>query len=588
MTGLPVRDGGGPMKQTWISHYDSGVPSSINYPAWTIPDLLRQSSDRFANSPALLFYGTCISYRELDDLSTRFALALRQLGVDKGDRVAIMLPNIPQTVIAYYGILKVGAVVVPTNPLYVEREIQAQLTDAGTETMVVLDLLYPRLRAVQEATTVLKRIIVTSVRDYLPFFKKLLYPIKARLANRWVAIEKVPSVYGFLDLLRTPFVNGADHASGLPLVRPTDLAQLQYTGGTTGTAKGVMLTHRNVVVNTLQGRYWSPNFREGREIFLGAIPFFHSYGQATCQNLAIATGSAVVLLPRFQPNEVIKAIHTHRITMFSGVPMMYSMITEHPDAKRHDLRSLRVCLSGASSLPADVRERFERLTGARISEGYGLTEASPATHCNPLQGEHPPGSMGLPFPDTEARVVDSDSGLEEVPNGEAGELIVRGPQVMLGYWNKADETSAVLRDGWLHTGDLVRRDDRGYFYFVDRKKDIIKSRGETVYPQEIEEVLRQHPSVRDAAVVGVPDHDCGEVIKAYVVTKPGSLVTEQALITHCAGLLARYKIPSSVEFRQELPRTVIGKVLRRTMREEAVRTNDAGTVQQQAVGVGGP
>jgi long-chain acyl-CoA synthetase len=494
-----------------------------------------------------------------------------------------MLPNTPQAVIAYYGIQKAGAIVVPTNPLYVEREIQTQLTDAGTETMVVLDLLYPRVRAVKEATTLPKRIIVTGVQDYLPFFKKLLYPIKARLAKRWVSVEKAPSVYNFLELLRANSPIDVDPSASLPHVLPTDLAQLQYTGGTTGTPKGVMLTHRNVVVNTLQGRYWSPDFREGREIFLGAIPFFHCYGQATCQNLAIATGCPIVLLPRFHADEVIKAIHKYRITMLSGVPMMYSMIVEHPDAGRYDLRSLRVCLSGASTLPADVQERFENLTGARISEGYGLTEAGPATHCNPLNGEHPRGSMGLPFPDTEARVVDSDAGLTEVPEGETGELIVRGPQVMQGYWNKEDETRAVLRDGWLYTGDLVRRDDRGYFYFVDRKKDIIKSRGETVYPREVEEVLRQHPAVSEAAVIGVADHDYGETVKAYVVAKPGLLVTEQELVMHCAGLLARYKIPSTVEFRQELPRTVIGKVLRRTMREEAVRDREAEAVQHQAV-----
>jgi len=570
-------------KRAWISQYDPGVLPSFNYPEWTVHDLLRRSADRFSNFPALFFYGTCISYKELDDLTTRFALTLRQFGVNQGDRVALMLPNIPQTVIAYYGILKAGAVVVPTNPLYVEREIQTQLTDAGAETMVVLDLLYPRVRAVKEATTLPKRIIVTGVQDYLPFFKKLLYPIKARLTKRWVSVEKVPPVYDFLDLLRTSSAIGADHSVGLPHVRPTDLAQLQYTGGTTGTPKGVMLTHRNVVVNTLQGRYWSPDFREGQEIFLGAIPFFHCYGQATCQNLAIATGCPIVLLPRFHANEAIKAIHTHRITIFSGVPMMYSMIVEHPDASRYDLRSLRVCLSGASPLPADVQERFESLTGARVSEGYGLTEAGPTTHCNPLHGEHPPGSMGLPFPDTEARVVDPDAGLEEVPVGETGELIVRGPQVMRGYWNKEEETRAVLRDGWLYTGDLVRRDDRGYFYFVDRKKDIIKSRGETVYPREVEEILRQHPAVSEAAVVGVPDHDYGEVIKAYVVAKPGSFITEQALIAHCAGLLARYKIPSAVEFRQELPRTIIGKVLRRTMRAEAAQASAEEQLQRQAV-----
>lgn len=571
------------MQGAWINRYDLGVPATVNYPEWTVPDLLRHSADRFAKSPALLFYGTCISYGELDDLTTRFAFALRQLGISQGDRVALMLPNIPQTVIAYYGILKAGAVVVLTNPLYVEREIQTQLTDAEAETMVVLDLFYSRVRAVKEATTLPKRIIVTGIQDYLPFFKKLLYPIKARFSRRWVSVDKAPPVYDFLELLRTPHKKGARDSAGLPLVRPTDLAQLQYTGGTTGTPKGVMLTHHNVVVNTLQGRYWSPDFRDGREIFLGAIPFFHCYGQTTCQNLAIATGCPVVLLPRFHANEAIKAIHTHRITIFSGVPMMYSMVVEHPDARRYDLRSLRVCLSGASSLPRDVQERFESLTGARISEGYGLTEAGPTTHCNPLHGEHPPGSMGLPFPDTEARVVDADTGLEEVPEGETGELIVRGPQVMQGYWNKEDETRAVLRDGWLYTGDLVRRDDRGYFYFVDRKKDIIKSRGETVYPREVEEVLRQHPAVSEAAVVGVPDHDYGEVIKAYVVAKPGSFITEQALIAHCAGLLARYKIPSAVQFRQELPRTVIGKVLRRTMRAEAAQASAEEQLQRQAV-----
>ena len=571
------------MQKAWISRYDVGVPSSFNYPEWTVPDLLRHSADRFTNSPALLFYGTHISYGELDDLTTRFALGLRRLGVRQGDRVAIMLPNIPQTVIAYYGILKAGAVVVPTNPLYVEREIQTQLTDAGAETIVVLDLFYPRIRAVKDATRFPKQIIVANVRDYLPFFKKLLYPIKARLVKRWVSVKKAPPVHDFLELLHANSVNGTEHSAGLPHVRPTDLAQLQYTGGTTGTPKGVMLTHRNVVVNTLQGRHWSPDFREGQETFLGAIPFFHCFGQTTCQNLAIATGCPVVLLPRFHADEAIKAIHTHRITILSGVPMMYSMITEHPDANRYDLRSLRVCLSGASSLPADVQKRFEDLTGSRISEGYGLTEAGPTTHCNPLHGEHPLGSMGLPFPDTEARVVDSDTGLEEVPEGETGELIVRGPQVMQGYWNKEDETRAVLRDGWLYTGDLVRRDDRGYFYFVDRKKDIIKSRGETVYPREVEEVLRQHPAVSEAAVIGVADHDYGEAIKAYVVAKPGLSITEQALITHCAGLLARYKIPSTVEFRQELPRTVIGKVLRRTMRAEAAEANAKEQLQQQAV-----
>ncbi|MBX3302127.1 MAG: long-chain fatty acid--CoA ligase [Nitrospira sp.] len=570
------------MPQPWISRYDAGVPASVDYPEWTVLDLLRHSVERFPDSPALLFYGTRISYRDLDDLTTRLASALQRLGVVQGDRVALMLPNIPQSVIAYYGILKAGAIVVPTNPLYVEREILEQLADSGSDIIIALDLLYPRIQTVQTASAFPKRVILTSIRDFLPPLKKFLYPFKARLAKRWISTPTGPSIYDFLGLIDTISTDHGGPPSERLHIRSDDLAQLQYTGGTTGIPKGVMLTHRNVVVNALQGRVWDPHFRDGQELFLGAIPFFHCYGQSTCQNLAIATGCPILLLPRFHPDEVVKAIHKHRVTIFSGVPMMFAKMIDAAQTSRYDLRSLRVCLSGASPLPADVQERFEETTGVRIAEGYGLTEAGPTTHCNPLHGEHPPGSMGLPFPDTEARVVDADRGSYEVPDGEAGELIVRGPQVMRGYWNKEAETQAVLRDGWLHTGDLVSRNKEGFFFFVDRKKDIIKCRGETVYPREVEEVLLQHQAVAEAAVVGVADQLSGEIVKAYIVLKPGSFVTEQELIRHCARWLARYKIPSAVEFRQELPRTVIGKVLRRTMREEAVRTSGAGTAQHHA------
>ena len=571
------------MKRPWISRYAAGVPASVNYPEWTVPDLLLHSAARAPDSSALLFYGACISYRDLDDLTTRLAAALRRLGVRQGDRVALMLPNIPQAVIAYYGALKAGAIVVPTNPLYVERELQIQVIDSGTDTIVALDLFYPRIQAVQTATSLPKRIIITSIRDFLPPLKKFLYPLKARLAKRWISAPTGPSIYNLLELINeTPEANGGQDF-GLPRVQPDDVAQLQYTGGTTGIPKGVMLTHRNVVVNTLQGRAWDPHFQDGRELFLGAIPFFHCYGQSTCQNLAIATGCPIILLPRFHPDEVVKTIHKYRATVFSGVPMMFAKITEFPHVERYNLHSLRVCLSGASPLPADVQKEFERTTGVRIAEGYGLSEAGPTTHCNPLEGTHPSGTMGLPFPDTDARVVDADTGLHDVPNGEAGELIVKGPQVMRGYWNKEEDTQAVLRDGWLFTGDLVRRNDEGYFFFVDRKKDIIKSRGETVYPREVEEVLLQHKAVSEAAVVGVADHLYGELVKAYIVTKPGLFVTEEELIRHCAKWLALYKIPAAVEFRQELPRTIIGKILRRTMRDEAVRTKKAEAAHHQTV-----
>ena len=571
------------MQRSWISQYDSGVPATINYQDRTVPDLLRQSAARFTNLSALLFYGKTISYGELDDLTTRFALALRSLGVSQGDRVALMLPNIPQAVIGYYGVLKAGAIVVPTNPLYVEREIQTQIIDSGCDAIVALDLFYPRIRAVQEKTGLPRRIIITSLGDFLPTVKRLIYPLKAWWENRWVSVERKPPVYDFLELLNRAPRNGERRSSPLPHVQPGDLAQLQYTGGTTGTPKGVMLTHRNVMANALQGRAWCPDFHEGKEIFLGAVPFFHCYGLSTCQNLAMATGGSIILFPRFHADEVVKAIHKYRVTVFSGVPMMFSMISEFPGVGRYDLHSLRVCLCGASPLPAEVQQEFERLTGVRISEGYGLTEAAPATHCNPIYGEHPSGSMGLPFPDTDARIVDRAAGCSELPAGEVGELLVRGPQVMQGYWNKAEETQAVLQDGWLCTGDMVRRDERGFFFFVDRKKDVIKPWGETVYPREVEDVLIQHPAVREAVVVGSPDRHYGEAVKAYVVTKDGWPVTEGELISHCGKLLARFKVPVAIEFRSELPRTFIGKVSRRTLRDEAVGAIHDASVQRRSL-----
>lgn len=557
------------MERVWISRYDAGVPLTSAYPEWAVPDLLRRSASRVPESTALFFYGARISFRELNDLTTRFARGVLRLGVKPGDRVTLMLPNIPQAVIAYYGVLKAGAIVAPMNPLYVEREIQSQLADAGSETIVALDLFYSRIQAVREQAGQPERIIITSLRDFLPTVKRLMYPVKARLAKRWVVVEKTPPVYDFLALLDAACPGIEQGSPLLPSVEPDALAQIQYTGGTTGTPKGVMLSHRNVVVNAMQGRLWCADFQDGKEVFLGAVPFFHCYGLSTCQNLAVATGSQIVLLPRFHAEEAVKLIHRHRVTIMSGVPMMFAMITEFSKVGRYDLHSIRVCLCGASPLPSEVQERFERLSGVNISEGYGLTEAGPTTHCNPIHREHPRGSMGVPFPDTDARIVDEETGVRDIPTGEAGELIVRGPQVMQGYWKKAADTQAVLRDGWLYTGDIVKRDERGFFFFLDRKKDVIKPWGETVYPREVEEILSQHPAVREAVVVGVPDHHHGEAVKAYVVQKDGWAITERELIDHCRRLLARFKVPVTVEFRRELPRTIIGKVLRRALRDEA-------------------
>ncbi|MGH7256328.1 MAG: long-chain-fatty-acid--CoA ligase [Nitrospirales bacterium] len=552
------------MLRAWHCRYDPGVPYKGVYPAWTLLDLLERSVARYGNNPALFFYGTWLSYRALDDLTTRFALSLQALGVEPGDRVAIMLPNCPQAFIAYYGALRAGAVVVLINPLFVAREIQTVVEDSGSGTILALDLFYPRVRDIARAGRV-KRIILTSLREFLPPLRRLLYPLKLRLSGRAVHVNRREPVLALQALLRKP---PTDRPAILPVVKPDDLALLQYTGGTTGTPKGAMLTHRNLVTNTQQCRLWVPDFQEGREVFLGVVPFFHAYGLSTCQHLAVMTGSTMILLPRFDVREALRAISRHRVSIFSGIPAMFMAMNDYPQVGRYNLRSLRVCLSGASPLHAEVRNRFERLTGVKISEGYGLTEASPVTHCNPVYGERPDGAIGVPFPDTDCRVVDQETGRRELPPGEVGELVVRGPQIMQGYWNKPEETAAVLRDGWLYTGDLVRQDRTGFFYLVDRKKDMIKSRGENVYPREVEEVLFTHPLVKDAVVVGIPDVHLGEAVKAFVVPVDGQTLTEADLIAHCQQWLGRFKVPTRIEFRTALPRNLVGKVLRRVLREE--------------------
>jgi long-chain acyl-CoA synthetase len=533
--------------------------------------LLRESVTKFPNTTALLFYGHRISFLELYDFAMRFAVYLDSIGVRRGDRVAIMLPNIPQAIIGYYGALLAGATVVQTNPLYVEHELETQLRDSGAHTILALDLFYPRIHAIQERTA-LRQVIFTSVRDFLPWGKRLFYPIKAKLSGRWLTLKEGPSLSNFSDTLKCVPPDSRQTYS-LPSISPDDLALLQYTGGTTGTPKGVMLTHRNVIANATQCRVWVPDLQEGCEVFLGVIPFFHVYGLSTCQHLAMMTGSTLVLLPRFQVAEVLRAIETHRVTIMSAIPMMFMKVTEFPKVHRYDLGSLRVCLSGASPLHAEVQEGFERLTGVRITEGYGLTEAGPVTHCNPVYGEHPPGSMGVPFPDTETRVVDLETCERVLSVGEVGELTVRGPQIMQGYWKNEHETQEVLRNGWLHTGDIVQQNDHGFFFLLDRKKDMIKTRGESVYPREVEEVLFRHPAVKDVVVAGVPDYQFGEAVKAYVVLHDGQSATELELIAHCRRSLAVFKAPSSIAFRHELPRTMVGKVLRRALQhEEAAKT----------------
>ena len=554
------------MERVWAAQYDSGVPLSLSYPEVPLHQVLSQTAARFPDRPAILFYGRVIRYSELDALVSRFAQALSRQGVGKGSVVGIMLPNLPQTVIAFYGSLRAGATVTMINPLYVEPEIRHQVTDSGCETLLVFDQFYPRVEPLLRQGS-LKRVIVAGVADYLPWLKRLLYPLKARREGQRVRPPAHPAVHAFRPLLEVP-----PEPPAVPVV-PDDTALLQYTGGTTGVPKGVVLTHRNLVSNTLQCRQWCV-LSEGAEVVLGVLPFFHVYGMSVCMNLALSMGSSLVLLPRFQIKDVLQAIVRERVTLFPGIPAMYAAINAYQNLDRYNLRSIRVCISGSGPLHPSVQERFESLTGARLVEGYGLTEASPVTHANPIGQpveQRRTRSIGVPFPDTDARIMDAETGQRELPVGEIGELVVRGPQVMRGYWRRDDETRQVLRDGWLYTGDMARRDADGYFYIEDRKKDMIKSGGENVYPREVEEVLLRHPKVKDAVVVGIPQELRGELIKAYVVLKEGEKAASADLLEHCRKELARFKVPKRVEFRKELPKTIVGKVLRRVLVEEELK-----------------
>ena len=563
-TGLRTTD------RPWVKFYERDVPESLTYPDLTLGNVLGQTASKYPDNTALVFYGRKISYTELDALVNRFAHALTGLGVKKGDRVALMLPNIPQMVIAYYGTLRLGAIAVATNPLYKAHELEVQLKDSGAETLVAVDMFYPVISPVLPRTAV-KHLILCGIKDYLPFPLNLLYPIKARIEKQWVRVKRVPPIHDFLSLL-----NEAQATPVNSRVSPDDTAILQYTGGTTGTPKGAVLTHRNLVANAVHNRVWLTNGKEGEERILAVIPFFHVYGMTTAMNLGVLLGAELILLPKFHTKEVLHFINKYRPTIFPGIQAMYMAIGNYPKIHKYDLTSIKAAISGAGPLMREVQERFEQLTKARIVEGYGLSEASPVTHCNPIFGKRKLGSIGLPFPDMDAKIVDLETGEKELPVGEAGELVVKGPQVMKGYWNKPEETARTLRGGWLHTGDIATRDEEGYFFIVDRIKDMIKTVGENVYPREVEEVLFTHPKVKDAVVVGLP-HEAfmGEKIKAYIVLKEGETATAEEIIGFCREQLSKFKVPKEIEFRDQLPKTLVGKVLRRVLRDEEMKKKEA-------------
>ncbi|WP_433743520.1 long-chain-fatty-acid--CoA ligase [Falsibacillus pallidus] len=548
----------------WLSQYPEEIPASIPYAPIPVQSYLAEAAAKYPEKTAIHFLGKEMKYKEVHEAALKLANYLQGLGVKKGDRVAIMLPNTPQSVISYYGILLAGGIVVQTNPLYMERELEYQMNDAGAKVIITMDILYPRVMKVKEATS-LEHVIVTAIKDYLPFPKNLVYPFMQK-KQYGIVVDVKHS--GNSHLLKTILAETEASPIELEFDFEEDLALLQYTGGTTGFPKGVMLTHKNLVSNASMCDAWLYKCRKGEEVILGILPFFHVYGMTAVMILAIMQGYKMVLLPKFDAETTLKTIQKQKPTLFPGAPTIYIGLLNHPKLKHYDLSSIESCISGSAPLPVEVQENFEKATNGKLVEGYGLTESSPVTHANFLwDKKRIKGSIGVPWPDTDSAILSMEDG-KPLPAGEVGEIAVKGPQVMKGYWKRPEETEQILKDGWLLTGDLGYMDEDGYFYVVDRKKDMIIAGGFNIYPREIEEVLYEHEDVQEAVVAGVPDAYRGETVKAYIVKKDGAALTEEELNAFARKHLAAYKVPRIYEFRDELPKTAVGKILRRALVEE--------------------
>jgi long-chain acyl-CoA synthetase len=552
------------MEKPWLKNYEPGVPHTLEYPDRPLHANLEETARRYPDATATIFLEARMTYRQLNELVDRFAAALQQLGVKKGDRVAVYSANNPQFIIGYYGALRAGAIAVSFNPLYAAREVEHQLQDSGAETILVMSRFYPIVKKVR-ANTPLKQVIVTNIKEYFPPLTKLLFTVaKEKKEGDRQDISGDANTFWLQDLLkRAP-------AKPKPVdIKPDDTACLLYTGGTTGVPKGAELTNVNLMSNAVMCRAWLHDIREAQEVVITALPLYHSYGMTTCMNLSILTAGAMLLIPN--PRDIpglMKSISEHHPTLFPGVPTMYVAFNNFADIGKYDVSSIRACISGAAGLPVEVQTHFQELTGARLVEGYGLSEASPVTHANPVFGDNRIGTIGVPWPDTDAKIVDLETGKTELPPGEIGELIVSGPQVMKGYWQKPEETAIALRDGWLYTGDIATMSEDGYFQIVDRKKDMIIAGGFNIYPRDVEEVLYEHPKIKEAVVAGIPDPRRGETVKAYCVLKEGQTATEEEIREYCRENMAKYKVPTAVEFRAELPKTIVGKVLRRILVDE--------------------
>ena len=556
------------MQKVWLENYDQGVPEHIDYPQKPLFHFLEEAAEKYPEKPCTIFKGATVSYQEMDEITDSIAGALVDLGVKKGDRVGIFMPNTPQFVMAYFGILKAGGVVVASNPLYTASEIAHQAKDAGIEVMFVMSNFYQTIKSAQAETNI-KTMIVTNIKEALPSLTRLIFTL---------ALEKKGGhrIEGGLDegdLWMKDLMAKYEPSSRPKMdIGPDDTCLFQYSGGTTGVSKGAVAMHRNIVANSLQIARWMVAVEEGNEVVLMAIPLFHVYGMVAGMNFGMATGASLVMVPNPRDLEdLLKNASKYKASIFPGVPTLYNAINNHPDvlAGKYDLSSIKACISGSAPLMRETKEKFEELTGGKVFEGYGLSEAPTATHCNPLQGVNKTGSIGMPLPDVDCKIVSLDDGETEMAVGEIGEIVVSGPQVMKGYHNMPTETANALRekDGatWLYTGDIARADEEGYFYIVDRKKELIKPGGFQVWPREVEEAISDNPKVLEVGVAGIPDPYRGETVKAWVVVKEGETMTEDEVKEFAKENLAKYKVPTHVEFRDELPKTTVGKILRREL-----------------------
>jgi long-chain acyl-CoA synthetase len=558
----------------WLAHYDAGVPPTLApYPTKTLVDYLTEAARARGDAAALLFKGATVTYAALDRASDAFGAALEALGVRRGDRIALLLPNCPQFFIAQFAAWKLGAIVAPLNPTYTEHEIEGPLREQGVETLVTLTRYYPRVKRLQ-ARTPLSRVVATNIKEYFPPLLRLLFTlVREKRDGDRVILD--PDDHDFAALL-------AQHAGKKPAptpLTPDDPAVLLMSGGTTGTPKGVLGRHSAYVLTGLQVEAWTRGvLGKGDSVIALPLPLFHVYGNVGVQSLAFVTRNPLAIIPnpRDLP-DLLKTIRRVRPAFFTGVPTLFIALLNHPDVRNRkvDFQSIRICFSGAAPLLAETKQRFESLTGGRIVEGYSLTEAMMALCVNPVNGPNKVGSVGMPLPDVRVRIFDGDEGLRILPPNEVGEVALSGAQLMTGFWNRPDETAGALRDHideggarrWLHTGDLGYLDDEGYLFIVDRKKDLIKTSGYQVWPREVEEVVVMHPAIAEVGVAGVPDDFQGEAVRAWVVLRPGHRATEQELRAFCRERLAPYKVPSRIEFRTELPKTMVGKVLRRALRD---------------------